>query len=102
MKKKKLFSEKTACMKMNTRCFLFLFIIGFTLSGCLVGPKYERPTEPDYTHYEGQDTTKDSIPLLSWTEIYNDRELFNLINIVLDSNLDLMTAIGRVEEARAV
>jgi multidrug efflux system outer membrane protein len=102
MKKKKFFSEKIVRVKMYKSYFLFLLIIGFTFSGCLVGPKYERPTEPDFTHYEGQDTTQDTIPLVSWTEIYNDRELFNLINTVLDSNLDLMTAIGRVEEARAV
>ena len=45
---------------------------------------------------------KDSIALIAWTEVYKDPELTKLIQTVLSSNLDLLTAIARVEEARAM
>jgi multidrug efflux system outer membrane protein len=45
---------------------------------------------------------KDSLALIAWTEVYKDPELTKLIQTVLKSNLDLLTAISRVEEARAV
>jgi multidrug efflux system outer membrane protein len=44
----------------------------------------------------------DSIALIKWTEVYKDPELTKLIQTVLNSNLDLLTAISRVQEARAI
>jgi multidrug efflux system outer membrane protein len=44
---------------------------------------------------------KDSISLIGWTEVYKDTALTRLIQTVLSSNLDLLTAVSRVEEARA-
>jgi outer membrane protein, multidrug efflux system len=92
------------------------FIILVTiLSSCLVGPKYKRPAMQANNAYAGGDTTvvvstvaldsiaiKDSIALIGWTEVYKDPELTKLIQNVLSSNLDLLTAISRVEEARAL
>jgi outer membrane protein, multidrug efflux system len=92
------------------------FIILVTiLSSCLVGPKYKRPAMQANTAYGGGDTTvavstvaldsvaiKDSIALIGWTEVYKDPELTKLIQTVLTNNLDLLTAIARVEEARAM
>jgi multidrug efflux system outer membrane protein len=87
------------------------FIILLTmLSSCLVGPKYKRPVTQDYKAYPGTDTIavvdstaiKDSIALIKWTEVYKDPELTKLIQTVLSNNLDLLTAVSRVEEARAV
>ncbi|NTW24455.1 MAG: efflux transporter outer membrane subunit [Lentimicrobium sp.] len=83
-------------------------------TSCLVGPKYDRPAMMVNTGYAGGDSTvvvatvvldsaaiKDSISLIGWTEVYKDPALTNLIKTVLSSNLDLLTAIARVEEARA-
>jgi len=91
---------------------IILLIAG--LSSCLVGPKYERPVMQTNSAYTGGDSTiavktivldsaaiKDSIALIAWTEVYKDPELTKLIQTVLKSNLDLLTAISRVEEARA-
>jgi multidrug efflux system outer membrane protein len=80
-----------------------LIVIGFTLSGCLVGPKYKRPEPNSISSYLAADSTanKDSVALVAWTEVYKDPELLKLIRNVLDSNLDLLTAVSRVEEARA-
>jgi multidrug efflux system outer membrane protein len=91
---------------------IILLIAGLT--SCLVGPKYERPEMKANTAYTGGDSTvavstvvldsssiKDSLALIAWTEVYKDPELTNLIKTVLSSNLDLLTAFSRVEEARA-
>jgi len=80
-----------------------LFIIGFFISGCLVGPKYKRPESAVTKAYLDADSlAKDSAGLVAWTDIYKDPELTKLIRNVLDSNLDLLTAVSRVEEARAL
>jgi outer membrane protein, multidrug efflux system len=92
------------------------FIILVTiLSSCLVGPKYQRPALKEYTAYTGSDSMatadttvkidsaayKDSVALIGWTEVYKDSALTQLIKTILDSNLDLLTAISRVDQARA-
>ncbi len=92
----------------------FIILVTF-LSSCLVGPKYDRPAMKVNTAYSGGDSkvvintvdldsiaVKDSIALIKWTEVYKDSELTKLIQTVLNSNLDLLTAIARVEEARAI
>jgi outer membrane protein, multidrug efflux system len=92
---------------------IVLLIAGLT--SCLVGPKYNRPVMQANSAYTGGDSTvavstvvldssaiKDSLALIAWTEVYKDPELTKLIQTVLKNNLDLLTAISRVEEARAV
>ena len=98
---------------MKKLLFIILLIAGLT--SCLVGPKYERPEMKANTAYSGGDPAiavstivldssaiKDSLSLIAWTEVYKDPELTKLIQTVLKSNLDLLTAISRVEEARAI
>ncbi|MEI8046345.1 MAG: efflux transporter outer membrane subunit [Bacteroidota bacterium] len=94
---------------------LSVIILITILSSCLVGPKYNRPAMQANTAYTGGDSTvavstvvldsssiKDSLALIAWTEVYKDPELTKLIQTVLKSNMDLLTAISRVEEARAM
>lgn len=94
---------------------LSVIILISLLSSCLVGPKYERPEMKANTAYTGGDSSiavstvvidssayNDSVALIAWTEVYKDPELTKLIKTVLSSNLDLLTAIARVEEARAI
>lgn len=93
---------------------LSVIILLTILTSCLVGPRYSRPAMQANTAYTGGDSTvavstvvldfsaiKDSLALIAWTEVYKDPELTNLIQTVLKSNLDLLSAISRVEEARA-
>ncbi len=93
---------------------LSVIILITILTSCLVGPKYNRPAMQANTAYTGGDPTvavstvvldssaiKDSLALIAWTAVYKDPELTKLIQTVLKSNLDLLTAISRVEEARA-
>jgi len=75
------------------------------LGGCLVGPDYERPDIPapdDYDLRDGFTTDEgESIVNLQWFEILGDPDLDTLIRVALEENRDLLTAIARVEEARA-
>ncbi|MHC1777935.1 MAG: efflux transporter outer membrane subunit [Lentimicrobium sp.] len=97
------------------KILLITVLSAVVFSSCLVGPKYDHPEMQVNTAYSGGDSTiivstieldssaiKDSIALIGWTEVYQDPELTKLIKTVLGSNLDLLTAIARVDEARAV
>ena len=81
-----------------------VLVVAFSLSACMVGKKYERPATQPYAAYSGVDTTlkNDTASLIAWTEVYKDPELTKLIQTVLINNLDLLSAIARVEEARAI
>jgi multidrug efflux system outer membrane protein len=94
---------------------LSVIILITALTSCLVGPKYDRPAMKVNTSYSGGDPTvvvetveldstaiRDSLELIKWTEVYKDPELTKLIQTVLANNLDLLTAIARVEQARAI
>jgi multidrug efflux system outer membrane protein len=81
------------------------------LSGCMVGPNYERPPTPDYGEYrEGAphaDSARAELPSadavadLAWWELYRDSVLQGLITTALAHNKDLQVALARIEEARA-
>jgi multidrug efflux system outer membrane protein len=73
------------------------------LSGCMLGPDYERPQvpEPDaFRGVEGQ-AQAESIADASWSTVANDPVMQELIRVAIEKNLDLRTATARVTEARA-
>ena len=75
------------------------------LSGCAVGPKYSRPETVESKTPAGYAfalTDADSITNLKWWDVYQDTALQSLIQYALDSNLNLLTAVARVEEAQAI
>jgi outer membrane protein, multidrug efflux system len=81
------------------------FITGFiilVLAGCAVGPKYSRPDVKKNAAYTQVITQNDSITNLKWWDVYQDTVLQKLIRVAVDSNLDVRTAIARVDEAKAV
>jgi multidrug efflux system outer membrane protein len=81
-----------------------IFIL-LVLAGCAVGPKYSRPetleTRTPEGYFQGTENT-DSITNLTWWEVYQDTVLQSLIQHAVDSNLNLLTAVARVEEAQAI
>jgi len=81
-----------------------VLVVAFSLSGCMVGPKYKRPATQTYAGYSELNPAikNDTASLVAWTEVYKDPELTKLIQTVLNNNLDLLTAIARVEEARSL
>jgi multidrug efflux system outer membrane protein len=75
------------------------------LSACAVGPKYARPENVETKTPAGYTfaiTSADSITNMDWWDVYQDPELQSLIRYALDSNLNLLTAVARVEEAQAI
>ena len=82
------------------------------LAGCMVGPNYQRPpaqaipaqapaaykTEPPWR----QAAPKDAIPKGAWWEVFNDAELNNYEQQLLNANQSLLAAKDRLEEARSL
>ena len=85
------------------------FLVAATLlvtviSGCTVGPDYERPemqVPPEYRFVEGP-AEAESLADVPWWEVLEDPQLVALIREGINNNLDLQVATARVEEARAV
>jgi outer membrane protein, multidrug efflux system len=72
------------------------------LSGCLVGPRYQRPVVTSPPVFRGQEgeAQKASIADLPWWEIFQDEALRGLIKTAIANNNDLRIAAARVEQAR--
>src|ERR1051326_667539 len=84
----------------------FALALAATLTGCAVGPKYQRPTvklQPFHNapSIEGRTTSLPAAPLDQWWTGFRDPELTRIVKRALDQNLDLAAAITRVQQARA-
>ena len=73
------------------------------LAGCTVGPDYQKPDVAVPQAYRGLEgaPTAPQMDLSAWWTSFQDPELESLIARALKSNLDLMTAMSRVREARS-
>jgi len=80
---------------------LIVFIL-LVLAGCAVGPKYSRPETKKPAAYAQAAVKSDSITNIKWWDVYQDSALQSLIRVAVDSNLDVRTAIARVDEAKAI
>jgi len=91
------------------------FLITIFISSCMVGPKYTRPPVTVNAAWSEGDTAvktalvdpgsvpvKDSITFLKWTDVFRDTVLTSLIQKTLINNTDLLMALARVEQARAL
>ena len=77
------------------------------LAGCVVGPNYHRPPVQAPTAYKTEGpwrvaVPKDSIPKGAWWEIFNDAELNNYEQQLLNANQSLAAAKDRLSEARSL
>jgi multidrug efflux system outer membrane protein len=75
------------------------------LSGCAVGPNYERPNVPAPITFRAPEPLPPdqaaSLADLKWFEVFKDPELQKLVRQGLVQNYDLRDAVARVEEARS-
>lgn len=73
------------------------------ISGCAVGPDYQRPANevPDVYRGAPATATEQSLGDIDWSQVFADPVLAELINTGLTNNFDLRTAAARVEEYRA-
>ena len=78
-------------------------IVGLLLTGCTLGPDYQRPTIGIPDNYRGvvEPPKAESLADIPWWELFKDPVLQELIRDSLRNNYDLRTAAARVEEARA-
>ena len=72
------------------------------LSGCMVGPDYNRPPAAIPDQFRAAMTSDgQAIADLKWFEVFLDEQLQELIRTALVQNYDLRDAIARVDQARA-
>ena len=91
---------------MNTKRIIygivFLALASTSLQSCFVAKKYQQPEVEIQDQYRNV-ATSDSATLASmpWESLFTDTQLKNLVVEALDSNLDLLMAVERVNAAEA-
>lgn len=79
----------------------YLLLFFFLLSGCMIGPQYQRPVIDMPAEYEenlfGLDAGED---FFRWWEQFDDPLLNNLIDEALFANYDFRIALEKIEQAR--
>jgi NodT family efflux transporter outer membrane factor (OMF) lipoprotein len=85
---------------------LLALLVGFGLTGCTVGPNYNRPTAPVPAKWEvvqpwREAVPRDTIPKTGWWTVFHDDNLNSLENDLLDANQTLKVAIAHYDQARA-
>src|SRR5450759_1934188 len=82
------------------RCAWIAF--AFALSGCMLGPDYQRPQTPLPTTYADAptvDATASTTTIgVDWWKLYDDPILNDLVATALSENLDVVAAVARIEE----
>ncbi len=82
-----------------------LVMLAILLTGCTVGPNYNRPTVAVPQGFRAPDPLPApeaaSIADVKWFDVFKDAQLQALIRRALERNYDLREAVARVEVARA-
>ncbi len=78
-----------------------VFMLMVFFSGCMVGPKYQKPVVESPEAYMIGDENPDSTFNLRWWELFDDDVLDTLIMTALRENKDVRIAASRIEQARA-
>jgi outer membrane protein, multidrug efflux system len=81
-------------------------LLSSLLTGCMVGPKYNRPKVQPPDTFRGTATPSPvadptSLADLKWFEVFKDERLQELVRTALTQNYDLREAVVRVDAARA-
>ncbi len=76
------------------------------LSACMLGPDYERPDVPlsDEWHVDAKhrEVSNPSLADQAWIDLFRDEQLQNVLRQALANNKNMLIALQRVEEARAL
>ncbi|MEZ0210377.1 MAG: efflux transporter outer membrane subunit [Methylophilus sp.] len=77
--------------------------LAFAVSSCSLVPEYFRPAAPVPEAYPGQPASESvtEAPPLTWQSYFPDADLQKLIQVGLEHNRDLKTAVLRMDEAKA-
>jgi multidrug efflux system outer membrane protein len=74
------------------------FLFTLILSGCAVGPNYQRPSVETPPSWRFEEKEAKEVANTAWWEQFEDPVLNELIQIALKENKDLKIAAARVEE----
>ncbi len=79
-----------------------LLLLGTLLSGCAVGPDYEKPDLPAPPNFAAADQAakQPSVDPAQWWKSLGDAELNSLVERAVAANPDLAIALYRLQEAR--
>ncbi len=91
--------------KMNKdRLFLFavISILTIQITGCKLGPKYQRVAVETPRSFRFDSIRGDTMTNISWWTVFNDSVLDTLVRYSLQNNQDVRIAASRIMEARAV
>ena len=82
-------------------------LLMLSLSGCAIGPRYQRPVAPTPPQYkEGNALPQTNAPApiayLDWWRVFEDPALSQLENEAVSANQDIRVAMARVDQAEAV
>lgn len=91
--------------RLNKRLIVVLMIMSLG-SGCMVGPKYQKPGVQTPTVYRGvadpaAQPDPQTLADAKWFEVFKDDKLQELIRQALTSNYDLREAVARIDAAQA-
>ena len=107
--KKTLRSVRLFSRSCRILAFPVLLVTAMMMSGCLVGPNYQRPEAtsipPAYTGVSDEwkvAVPQANLPKGNWWEIFGDPELSRLETEATEANQDLKAAYARFNQARAV
>ena len=80
-----------------------MVVLAFAMSSCSLVPEYFRPAAPVPETYPGQSNNESvtEAPPLTWQSYFADADLQKLIQVGLEHNRDLKTAVLRMDEAKA-
>lgn len=87
---------------MNTQrqIFITFLLMVVLMSGCMVGPKYQKPTLQTPAAYRFDQAAADTAYNLRWWELFDDPLLDTLIAQAMRQNTDVRIAASRVVQAR--
>jgi len=80
---------------------LLLFVLTLGFQSCKVGPDYKRVELPTMDSFNYDSLKQDTVVNIRWWDLFQDTTLQQLIKVGLKENLDILTAVSRIEQARA-
>ena len=87
---------------MNAR-LCFIITAALLLTGCMVGPNYQRPAMELPVGYPGAPAAPGASDAVraDWWALFNDPTLNGLVETALTNNFDVQKAVARIEETNA-
>jgi len=82
---------------------IIILATAILLSACMLGPDFQKPDleQPETFRFADSKAEMAEEVNLKWWELFSDPILASLVHTALQNNLDVITAVSRIEEARA-